>query len=402
MKNKKFPSIPVNMLLYMAAKNLASKKLRSSLTIVGITIGIGSIFFLLSLGLGLQRLVTEEIIGNDSIKSIDISSSNSKIVKLNQSAYDKISRLSHVDKAGRSYSSAGILSVNSSEVDSVVYGVDKSFLEMSNLNYISGKSLDENNINSIIINKAGLDSVGIKETNRAIGKKITLKLPIKSSEDSEEFSNDFEIIGVIDSGAGSELFVNKHFYDQAETEQFTQVKILADDTLNIPDLRKQIESMGLETSSPVDTIDQINQIFRYFNLVLLGFGAIGMIVAILGMFNTVTISLLERTKEIGLMMALGGRRRDMRRLFIVESVLLSLIGSISGIFIAIILGVFINIAMNKLASGRGVESSLDLFATPIWLILSLTLFMVIVGLIVVLIPSRRAERINPIDALRRE
>ncbi len=409
MKNKKFPSIPINIIVYMAAKNLASKKLRSSLTIIGITIGIGSIFFLLSLGLGLQRLVTNEIIGNDSIKSIDISSSNSKIVKLNQEAFDKINNLGHIEKAGRSYSSAGIINMDSSEIDSVVYKTDKNFQEMSNLSILAGKLIDDNNTASVVINKSGIESLGIKNSKDALGKKLKLKLPINQSTDStetdvnaNEIAEEYTIIGVIDSGAGSELFINKHIFDQANTEQYSLVKVMADKTTNISGIRKQIESMGLETSSPIDTIDQINQIFKYFNIILLGFGTIGMIVAILGMFNTVTISLLERTKEIGLMVAIGGRRKDMRRLFIVESVLLSLVGSITGIVLASFLGIIINLFMNQMAHGRGVESSFNLFSTPVWLVFSLTLFMVIVGLIVVLIPSRRAEKINPIDALRRE
>ena len=127
-----------------------------------------------------------------------------------------------------------------------------------------------------------------------------------------------------------------------------------------------------------------------------------MIVAVLGMFNTLTISLLERTKEIGLMLALGARRKDMRRLFICEATLLSLIGSVVGIIGAIIFGKIVNIAMNQLAQSRGVTQGFTLFATPVWLIFGLIGFMVLVGLGVVFFPARRAEHINPIDALRRE
>src|SRR5206468_3453072 len=110
--------------------------------------------------------------------------------------------------------------------------------------------------------------------------------------------------------------------------------------------RKQIESMGFLTTSPIDTIEQINQMFKFFNVLLAGFGAIGMIVAVLGMFNTLTISLLERTKEVGLMITLGGRNRDMRKLFIFEAVLLSVAGAVIGIVSAIILGQIINLVMN--------------------------------------------------------
>src|SRR6185369_16117416 len=140
----------------------------------------------------------------------------------------------------------------------------------------------------------------------------------------------------------------------------------------------------------------------FFNIVLAGFGAIGMIVAVLGIFNTLTISLLERTKEIGLMITLGGRNRDMRKLFIFEAVLLSFAGAVIGIICAIIFGQLINLGMNLVSQHRGVTERFQLFANPWWLILGLVTFMLLVGLIVVFIPARRAARINPIDALRRE
>ena len=388
----------------MAWRNLVTKKLRSFLTILGVIIGIGAIFFLLSLGLGLQDLVTNEIIGNQSVKSIDITSPNSRILKLDKTASDKIKDLPHVNTLGNSYSFAGSLKLNSSEVDTIVYGVDTNFQDLTDLSVTEGRLLTKDDVNSVFVNKAALQSIGITDEKKVIDQQLHLKIPLEVTKEGAPDSIDqsFKVVGVIDSGAGSEVFISGVLFDQAQVEQYAQVKLVADDTLNIPSLRKQIESMGFETTSPVDTIDQINQIFKYFNVVLVGFGAIGMIVAVLGMFNTLTISLLERTREIGLMVALGGRHKDMRKLFILEAVLLSLIGSIIGIILAMIAGEIVNFGMNKLASGRGVTDSFDLFATPPWLILSLVGFMVLVGLCVVLLPARRAEHINPIDALRRE
>lgn len=102
------------------------------------------------------------------------------------------------------------------------------------------------------------------------------------------------------------------------------------------------------------------------------------------------------------MVALGGRHRDMRRLFIAEALLLSILGAVSGIVIAIGGGQVINVIMNNMARGRGVMDAFGLFAHPPVLIIGVLLFMMIVGLIVVYFPARRASNINPIDALRRE
>lgn len=401
---RKFTSVPLHVLIFMAWRNLVTKKLRSFLTILGVIIGIGAIFFLFSLGLGLQSLVTEEIIGNQSVKSIDVTSPNSRILKLDKPSSDKIKGLSHVQKLGNSYSFAGSLSFNGSEVDTIVYGVDTNYQELSNLTVIKGRMLERGDTNAVFLNKAALQAIGVSDVESVIDQQLGLKVPLLlTTEDGKDsIEQSFTVVGVIDSGAGSEVFIPSTLFDQAGVEQYSQVKLVADDTPNINGLRKQIESLGFETASPIDTIDQINQIFKYFNVILVGFGAIGMIVAVLGMFNTLTISLLERTREIGLMVALGGRHRDMRKLFILEAVLLSLIGSIIGIGGAMVAGQAVNMGMNRLASNRGVTEGFDLFATPLWLILTLIGFMVIVGLLVVFMPARRAEKINPIDALRRE
>lgn len=403
----KYTSIPFEVLLHIAWRNIISKKLRSSLTILGVAIGIGAIFFLLSLGLGVQHLVTNEIIGSSSVKSVDITSPNSKIIKLNKEATDKIKNLPNVERLGNSYSFAGSLMFNKSEIDTIVYGIDSDYQELSKITVTEGRMLNQDDTDSVVINKAVLQAVGIKEINKVLNSKLDIVIPLKTSgsenvDTKDSIKGTFNVVGIIDSGSGSELYMKRTLFDQAEVEQFSQTKLIVNDTKNIPQLRKQIESMGFETVSPVDTIDQINQMFRYFNLALVGFGAIGMVVAILGMFNTLTISLLERTREIGLMVALGSRRKDMRLLFMIEAVLLSLFGSVFGILFAISSGKIANYAMLKLAHKRGVTEGFNIFATPLWLVLSLISFMVVVGLLVVLLPARRAEKINPIDALRRE
>ncbi len=210
------------------------------------------------------------------------------------------------------------------------------------------------------------------------------------------------IVGVVESGIANEVYVMSHIFQLAGVKNYSQVKIEVDSQDNVWGLRKQIEALGFTTISPIDTVEQISEIFRFFNVILVGFGGIGMLVATLGMFNMLTISLLERTKEIGLMITLGARRKDMRKLFILEAVVLSFIGAAIGIAVAYGLGRLVDWYMNSTARQRGVEEYFTLFYSPPLLILSLIGAMMLIGLLVVYYPARRAEKINPIDALRRE
>ena len=332
-EKNKYTAIPIKTLFHIAWMNISSKKLRSMLTIAGVVIGIGAIFFLLSFGIGLQQLVSDQVIGDESIKSIEVSTPNSRIIKLNEDALNKIRTYAHVEKVGQLYSFPSNISFKGGEVGSISYGVDTNYMDMTKFDLVEGRLLKNDDNGVAVISRGALKAMGIEDPKQAIDQTFTLNIPLNNVEAKEKpIKGDYKIVGVIDSGSGTEVYIPSYVFSQAGVEVFTQVKIIADDTNNISQLREQIHSTGFQTSSPIDTLDQINQIFKFFNSMLVGFGALGMIVA----------------------------------------------------------------------SRRGVNAGFSLFSTPLWLILSLIGFMIVVGLLVVYFPARRAQRINPIDALRRE
>lgn len=403
MKNK--ATVQPRVLAMIAFSNLMHKRLRTFLTVSGIAIGIGSVYFLLSFGIGLQQLVAGEVIGNQSIRTIDVKPTNSSILKLDDVTVQRISEVPDIKEVGKVYYFPGSFKLNNSEADSIVYGIDKGYEQLTYLNLVSGKLLkDTKEKDPIVINKATLESIGLgKNPSIAVGKSMDLTVPLpKAQKEPKVFRKSMKIVGVIDSGSGAEIFIPGSEFRQLGIPTLTQLKVGVDTVDNVGKARKQIEAIGFETNSPVDTLNEINNVFNYLNLILVGFGSIGMFIAVLGMFNTLTISLMERTKEIGLMVALGARSLDMKRLFVFEALLLSLSGAVLGIFGAVGLGWIVNLVMNALASGRGVKNSFQLFAHPYQLVLGAIGFMIIVGLLVVVLPARRAQRINPIDALRRE
>lgn len=400
---RKYRAIKIRVLFYIAWKNFSSKKLRSFLTVFGVVIGITAIFFLLSFGLGIQQLVTQEVVGDKSLKAIDVDSPNSKVLQLNEQAIDTIKKYPHVERVGVQYSFPGIMEFDGGEVDTVVYGLNQDFQSLTSLRLADGRLLDADDNRAIVVNQSALKAIGFDEKESAVNKKIKVTIPlVRAGASEKELTDTFTVVGVIESGSGSEIFMPSHLFDVAGVPTYQQAKVVVDDLSNVETTRKQIESNGFQTASLNDTLAEIDRIFKFFNLILISFGSIGMIVAVLGMFNTLTISLLERTKEIGLMMALGARRSDMRKLFMFEAVLISLAGAIVGIVLAMIGGVAVNTYINAGARGRGVTQSFDLFSTPLWAIALIIGFTLVVGLLVVYFPARRAEKTNPIDALRRE
>lgn len=399
----KFRSIRLSVLLYIAWRNFISKKLRSFLTVFGVVIGVSAIFFLFTFGLGVQQLVTNEVIGDQSLKSVDVISPNSKIIKIDDETVNTIRSYPNVERVGVQYSFPGILGVDGGEIDSVVYGINLDYQSVSSLVLIQGRLLEEADSRSIVINSSALQSLGIDSPQEALNKTVKITVPLDRTEAKQDKIDDnFVIVGVIDSGAGIEAFMPSHVFETAGVGAYDQAKVVVNEVENVENVRRQIESLGFQTNSLTDTLGEINNIFQFLNLILIGFGSIGMFVAVLGMFNTLTISLLERTKEIGLMMALGARRKDMRKLFIFEALLISFVGAIIGIIIAYVAGRIVNLALNLNAQARGVNDSIELFSTPIWSVFVVIAATMIVGFLVVYFPARRAQRINPIDALRRE
>ncbi len=131
--------------MFMAWRNLTHKKMRSFLTLFGIVIGIGGIYFLISLGLGIQQLVTDRVVGGESVKSIDVTTANEKNISLDSDTYTKLKNLPHVIGIGGMYSFAGLVNLRGSSVDAVVYGANDSYLKMLDLKLLSG-SLIKNRI----------------------------------------------------------------------------------------------------------------------------------------------------------------------------------------------------------------------------------------------------------------
>jgi len=387
-----------DVIIRMAIANLRFKGFRSAITLTGVVIGIGSIYFLISFGIGVQQLVQGQVIGNQSINTVDISPSNSAIISLSQDNMDQIGAVSNVNDLTGVYMLASQVTLDGSSVDLVAYGVQNTYMKLSNLTIEAGAALSESGEDEIIINTSLLEALGVREFKTVIGKDIKVKLVIQD----KTVEKDMNVIGVVNSGAGSEIFVSQNVFRDAGVENYTQAKAVVDDRERVSDVRRSIESMGYETTSPIDTLDQINEVFRVFNIVLIGLGSTGMVIAILGMINTLTVSLLERTREIALMITIRARPKDMKRLFTVEAMILSGFGGVIGILVATLGGLSVDLFLNRMASGRGVTESFTIFAISPLLILGTLVFIIGMGAAVSYLPARRAAKIDPMKALRQE
>jgi putative ABC transport system permease protein len=209
------------------------------------------------------------------------------------------------------------------------------------------------------------------------------------------------------SGDPAEILVAVHsgklFEEDPESlpGSYSRVTVMMEADALYEPIRDSINAAGFRTFSFAEEFDDIRRFFRYFNLALGLVGLIALITASLGIMNTMVMSITERRHEIGVWMSLGADMWDIRRLFLVESGLIGLIGALGGVIFGWIISRIGSLVARNLMEGEGVPP-MEMFHIPPWLVLSALTFGVLVSLLAGYYPANRAARIDPVASLRNE
>ena len=126
-------------------------------------------------------------------------------------------------------------------------------------------------------------------------------------------------------------------------EEFERIQVRVDTNQNLPIVEKQLIEEGYRVTALSKTVEQASKIFQGIQAILAAFGGIALLVSAIGMFNTMTVTLLERTKEIGIMRTIGASPTDIKFLFVSESIIVGFLGGVSGIVIGVGIGFIINV-----------------------------------------------------------
>ncbi len=392
-------------IIRMAVGNLRRNKMRTALTVTGVVVGIGAIVFLVSLGFGLQELMVTKVANLDALTVITVRPGNDEATIISKGTLDKFRALGEVSEVSPILSYPAQIENNGSSGETVVYGVEPKMFTLEDIKVDYGaKTLTEGS-NEAIVSAASLKALNLTNPDQVIGKEFSFHLIELDSDGNVRKGSKTELkLKIAGMSAEDKIkfaYVPLGLVNGIGSNNYSSVKVRVAERKQVADARKAIESMGYPTTSVKDTVDQIDQAFVVVKTVLGGFGMIALFVAAIGIFNTMTISLLERTHEIGIMKAIGGRNRDVALVFTAEAAFIGLMGGICGVLAGWALGFGIGGLVNFIATSVGGEAN-DYFATPYDFVLIVIGFSFLVSTIAGIWPAKRAAKLNPLEALRYE
>ncbi|MDR2088808.1 MAG: FtsX-like permease family protein, partial [Clostridiales Family XIII bacterium] len=184
---------------------------------------------------------------------------------------------------------------------------------------------------------------------------------------------------------------------------YSEAMVYVDDMEDVRAVSDAIRQMGLQTSSLSDALDMMQNQARMIQAVLGGIGAVSLLVAALGITNTMIMSIYERTKEIGIMKVLGANLPDIRRLFLTEAAIIGFVGGLFGIALSYAASLLMNTMLLSVITGMlGNLSAERISLIPLWLPAAALGFSTAIGVIAGYSPARRAMNLSALESIRNE
>ena len=452
-------------LLRLSSSSLLKRKVRTILTVLGVTIGVASIVVMVSLGLGLNKSSLEEMESYGSLTAITVyepgsyydpsmdTSDSQEEKRLDDALVDSIRQIPHVEMVspmlninilarcgiyeGNLYVQA--MSAEAFEAMKIPLGeghypdgkegkleffygnmaLQSNFYVASTGSYpyyekneIPDIDLMEDpifyifDIDAYYQSKHGGSGDGSGTVAAPPRRYMIDTAGIVAGGEDEWNSYSYNVYCEIESLKTElkRIFKNKAIPGQPTTQSgkpykeifYNQIYVDVDSIENVTEVQNAINSMGYQASSNAEWVQATQAQYRNVQLVLGGIGAVSLLVAAIGITNTMMMSIYERTKEIGIMKVLGCDLRNIQMLFLLEAAYIGLIGGVVGLAFSYGISALINRVVQSMGN------AMTLSYIPPWLALLSLVFAILVGMVSGFFPSLRAMRLSPLAAIRSE
>ena len=418
----------------MAWANLARRKGRTTLTAAGVVVGVASLVLMVSLGLGLQLQVLKFFQTDEALRTLTVHrvkggeekkkkaagpwgfGLDGQMIPMTDKDIDEIRKLPGVAAARPELNMILRVEVEG-EKGSIPYAVEGILPEEEDRyskHLVGGKMWPDRGARSCLVPNAFLETRLNLKAEQAIGRKVTFSGFLQDEGESSE-EDVYTIVGVVD--AEKLGFKGRQIYLPMERAlslrerkavspllpskrgSYLSAEVYLSDPRLAEDVARRLRSSGFNTLSTVEIIKNINILFLVLECFMGAIGAIGLVVSLFGIANTMAMAVLERTREIGIMKALGARNADIGRLFLAEAGVIGALGGIVGLAGGALIGKMLNGIAHL---SFDLPANVSLFHVSALLAAGSVVFSVLVSVVAGWLPARRAARMEPVAAVRYE
>ena len=420
----------------LSLRNMKVRLSRTLLTLLGVTIGVISVMSLLSLGLGMKKAMLAEFGDENTIKEITVSNPNytkKRDLLLTDKNVEKLKEINYVEELytvvdmqvsvtyGKYIGYFGIMGVPQEVLEKL--DVDGGL--KNNGNSKKPELIVGNRVGSLLYNPnnySSYEEIEGKTTQEMVGDKLDISFDVGG----ETIEAKLKIAGSLEGDLNTyteqsqNIYCNQdvlikflknnktngYIYGQPVDENgnpindfvYDSVVVTVDDVDNVDFVVKKLQDMGYSTFNNKQYLESAKKTIRTTQFLLAGIGAIALIVAVIGISNTMTTSVYDRINDIGILKILGCDNDELITMFIIESGMFGFIGGTVGTVISFLIrGVINKIAIWFLGFSEGAQLSI----IPLWLVIVTIILSTVLSLMAGYFPARWGSGLKPIDALRR-
>ncbi|TMF37958.1 MAG: ATP-binding cassette domain-containing protein [Chloroflexi bacterium] len=408
------------------------RPLRTALTTSGVAIGIAALSLIVALAGGLQDALNAPALATSQVHQVAVYPvADARTPAFNEATLATLTRLPHVKAAWGQIGMTGTFAVTGpplggNKVSPNPAGalVSLPLLKGSSTlpSLIAGRLPRSDSSSEILLTDSEAVALGYRSPPGAIGTQVSFSATFGSlvptlvrNQVSKPVVLSLLVVGIMSgnympAGAPGALVpyeaMRGYWSNLARANawkggEYTSITLLADSGLSVEKLRQRVESLGFQSQTFGDQFRHFEDLLGKLRVALMGLAIVALLLACLGIANTMYTAVLERTKEIGVLKALGARSRDVLLLFLAEALGIGLAGGAVGALVAVGLGRLGNAAVDRLTQSV-TGTGFDVFRTDVPVVLVAVLLAAALSTVSGLLPALRAARQDPARALRYE
>lgn len=452
-------------IIRLAFRNFMRRKTRSVLTILGVLIGTAAIVVMVSLGIGMNESFRRQLSKMGSLNVIEVNrwyfeedgkgGGYSRESVLDDNAVAKFEAIEGVEAVMPIFQTSLKLVSGKYMMYANIMGIDPKIQEAFDFKVAKGRLLTEEDTTALLFGSdtpyqfynprsrnnfggyyyfgGSVDGERPEPDVDVLNDKMVMtfdysygeRIPGGGGQTGGRQPKLYKVsgVGILEPSQDEKsyaVFVNKDYLKKIIKENqraqggrgsssmddgYWQVKVKVKDMKDVERVQEEIKSMGYGTYSLLDILKSMQETAATMQTVLGGIGAISLLIAAIGITNTMVMSIYERTREIGVMKVLGCMLGDIRNLFLFEAALIGFIGGLLGIGFSYGVSVLLNRYAGGLFGGGyyyGDPSESIVSLIPAWLALAALVFATLVGIISGFMPARRAMKLSALEAIRTE